>query len=157
MNGDWKDQDPFTVNGRGQATMDRHCSFFRAFQGWTSMTHSEPGTGTLRVLPILKEAISYIMLRALMPDVPKHEFPGYSEPKIFYLDSKYHEILFNEMISIPAMKPGDAIFWHPDLIHRYVNNMREMFQIRKGSEAFSKSRFEEKTTVSQKRTHKTSP
>ncbi|TRY78133.1 hypothetical protein TCAL_15298 [Tigriopus californicus] len=121
LNGDWKDQDPFTVNGRGQATMDRHCSFFRTFQGWTALTPSEPGTGTLRVLPVLKEAISYIMLRALMPDVPKHEFPGYSEPKIFYLDPKYHEVLFNEMISIPAMNPGDAVFWHPDLVHSVEN------------------------------------
>lgn len=68
--------------------MDRYdaanaCSVFRSFQGWLSLSHCEPGIaqcvclranlltllcmhagkGALQVLPFLKEATAYIMLR----------------------------------------------------------------------------------------------
>ena len=46
--GDWENYDPFVVGGRGICKMDEHCSFFRAFQGWTSLTEGGPDEGTLR-------------------------------------------------------------------------------------------------------------
>ena len=48
FDGRWEEHDPFTVGGRGVCTMDEHCSFFRAFQGWTSLSEAGPGEGTLR-------------------------------------------------------------------------------------------------------------
>ena len=50
--------------------------YFRAFQGWMSLSHSRPGTGTLRVLPLLKESTAYWILRPFLSDVPKDLFPG---------------------------------------------------------------------------------
>jgi hypothetical protein len=50
--------------------------YLRAFQGWMSLSHSRPGTGTLRVLPLLKESTAYWILRPFLPDVPKDLFPG---------------------------------------------------------------------------------
>jgi hypothetical protein len=41
-----------------------------------SLSHSRPGTGTLRVLPLLKESTAYWILRPFLPDVPKDLFPG---------------------------------------------------------------------------------
>ena len=40
-------------------------TFFRAFQGWTAMTESGPGDGTLMLLPNVKEAMAYLLLRPL--------------------------------------------------------------------------------------------
>ena len=48
LSGNWEEHDPFLVGGRGVCKMDEHCSFFRAFQGWTSLSEAGPGDGTLR-------------------------------------------------------------------------------------------------------------
>lgn len=48
------------------ANLSRHrnqCSIFRPWQGWTSLSSTGPGEGTLRVLPLLSLASAYIMLR----------------------------------------------------------------------------------------------
>ena len=41
-----------------------------SLQGWTAMTPSNPGEGTLQLFPLLKEGISYVMMRPLMKDIP---------------------------------------------------------------------------------------
>ena len=74
--GNWEHFKPFLVNGRGQSIMDKHCSFFRAFQGWTALTSAGPGSGTLKLLPILKETISYLLLKPLMSNEKTSPFPG---------------------------------------------------------------------------------
>ncbi len=71
--GRWEDYDPFLVGGRGQAVMDEHCSFFRAFQGWTSLSRAGPGEGTIRILPLLKEATAALLLRPLLKGVKGYE------------------------------------------------------------------------------------
>ena len=35
------------------------------FQGWTALTESGPGDGTLTLLPNVKEAMAYLLLRPL--------------------------------------------------------------------------------------------
>jgi len=45
------------------------CGVFRAFQGWTSLSHTGPNEGTLRVYPYLKEMSAYLMLRPLFRSV----------------------------------------------------------------------------------------
>ena len=39
------------------------CSVFRPWQGWTALSHTGPGEGTLCVLPSLSLATAYIILR----------------------------------------------------------------------------------------------
>jgi len=117
FDGDWENLDPFCVQGRGMANMDEHCSFFRAFQGWTSLTTSGPGDGTLRVLPLLKEVIAHVMMRPLLDDIPENMIPGYQPTKLFYLVPQIHSKLMNAMVSIPEVNPGDTVWWHCDLIH----------------------------------------
>ena len=97
------------------------CTAFRAFQGWLSLSNSQPGTGTLRVLPLLKETTAYIMMRPFLSDVGKNQMPGCVPSKTFHVSQKWHPDIYNELISIPRIFPGDTVWWHPDLIHSVEN------------------------------------
>ena len=33
------------------------------------------------------------------------------------VNSEYHSLLLKGLVSIPKMKPGDTVWWHPDVIH----------------------------------------
>jgi len=115
--GNWEDHDPFCVNGRGSAIMDDHCSFFRAFQGWTSLTESGPGDGTIRVLPRLKEPLSHILMRSLLDDIDEDQILGHQPGKLQKLDYDYQHKLWDSLVSLPKVHPGDTVWWHADLVH----------------------------------------
>ena len=85
--------------------------------GWTSLTTSGPGNGTLRVLPLLKEVIAHVMMRPLLDDIPENMIPGYRPNKLYYLVPQIHSKLMDAMVSIPEVNPGDSVWWHCDLIH----------------------------------------
>ena len=89
---------------------------FRAFQGWMSLSNSEPSTGTLKVLPLLKEPTAYILLRPFLSDVKENEMPGCVPSKTFQISHKWHPDLFNNLVSLPKLYPGDTVWWHPDLV-----------------------------------------
>ena len=72
----------------------------------------------IRVLPLAKESIAFIMMRPFLKDVAEDELPGYEEGKIFFLNPSIHSALYNALISIPKVFPGDTVWWHPDLVHR---------------------------------------
>ena len=57
-------------------------------------------------------------MRPFLHDMGSDELPGYEEGKIFYLDPSFHGRLYNSLVSIPKVYPGDTVWWHPDLIHR---------------------------------------
>ena len=89
---------------------------FRTFQGWTALTEQGPNDGTLQLIPIVK-GMSYILTRALLDDVPENELCGSKAGKALSINEKYHSLLLEGLISIPKMKPGDTIWWHPDVVH----------------------------------------
>ena len=97
------------------------CTVFRAFQGWLSLSNAEPGTGTLKVLPLLKEPTAYLMLRPFLSDVRENQMPGCIPSKAFHISRKWHPDLYDNLISIPKIYPGDTVWWHPDLIHSIEN------------------------------------
>ena len=37
--------------------------------------------------------------------------------KALSVNKDYHELLLKGLVSIPKMKPGDTIWWHPDIVH----------------------------------------
>lgn len=51
---------------------------FRSFQGWMSLSNTQPGGGTLRLCPLVKHSISYVMLRPLLKDVLDERYGKYS-------------------------------------------------------------------------------
>ena len=63
--GKWESHDPFNLSHRGGVMGSHEVSFFRAFQGWTALTASGPGDGTLTLLPNVKEATAFLLLRPL--------------------------------------------------------------------------------------------
>ena len=67
FSGNWQAYDPFSLSQRGRCSMGGggDITFFRAFQGWTALTESGPGDGTLMLLPNVKEAMAYLLLRPL--------------------------------------------------------------------------------------------
>ncbi len=106
------------------------CSVFRPWQGWTSLSSTGPGEGTLRVIPFLNLTMAYILLRPffrLRPsserdDIPlgfEHwelnldgtEYPG-SELTAQVLTERTHPHLRLEksVTSVPRVEPGDQVY-----------------------------------------------
>jgi hypothetical protein len=118
--GNWQDYDPFDLSSRLEIEFipsPAVCRVFRAFQGWTALTAQGQGDGTLQVIPFIKEATSYLMLRPLLEDVPYDDWCGSLAKKAFNVNKEWHAPLIQGLCSIPKLQPGDTVFWHPDLIH----------------------------------------
>ncbi|KAI1342308.1 DUF1479-domain-containing protein, partial [Xylariaceae sp. FL0016] len=134
--GRWEEWDGWVMDNRPDAKVDLYrqqggCSSFRAMQGWLSLCNSGPGEGTLRVLPNLKLATAYIMLRPFFVDRDDDEidfsqptFPGATPGKGQFIPTpKYHPHLEQQksMVSVQKVHPGDFMYWHCDLAHEVEN------------------------------------
>lgn len=144
--GKWRSHDPYDLAGRLNARSSLYgrpgqSSVFRTFQGWVAISETAPGEGTLRVFPSVLLSNAYLILRPFFrptvppssPDIrdPKNwefdlsdpEFPGiiprdggYVGP--FPTPEKHpHLRLEKAMTSVPKVYPGDAVFWHCDVVH----------------------------------------
>ncbi|GAA6064369.1 hypothetical protein JCM10212_004102 [Sporobolomyces blumeae] len=132
--------DSWDLSPRLNATTDLYdgkgqCSVFRGFQGWTSLSHTSPGEGTLQVFPDVNLASAYIILRPFFRprrgredklgfddwevDLDSTDFPGSVKGKGQELSpsSHPHLRLAETMTSIPAVAPGSQAFWHADVVH----------------------------------------
>ena len=89
---------------------------FRTFQGWVALTEQGPGDGTLQLIPIAK-SMAYILTRALMDDVHETNLCDSKPARALSINNKYHSLLLKGLVSIPKMKPGDTVWWHPDVVH----------------------------------------
>jgi hypothetical protein len=92
------------------------CSMFRTCQGWTALTRQGKGDGTLQLIPIANSMV-YILLRALQDDVPEDDLCGAQPGRALSVDPRWHAPLIDGRTSIPLMQPGDAVFWHSDVVH----------------------------------------
>jgi len=147
--GEWdhpeRGYDPYDAAGRIHAVTDLYggpgaCSMFRAFQGWLAMSELRPWEGTLMVVPIVKEAEVYVLLRPFFKAVKSLEEVGRNK----YLDEDNWEFTGGEkmgselhgsvpglcqelsdelhphlrldksLVNIPEVKPGDYVVWHCD-------------------------------------------
>lgn len=110
--------DPFDAAGRTEAAgADANaCSVFRTWQGWTALTGQGPGEGTLLVVPIA-HAIAWVLLRPFLPDVPAESLCGAEDARALWITPDWHAPLLRALRPIPAVEPGDTMWWHPDLIH----------------------------------------
>lgn len=113
-----------------------HSSVFRAFQGWTALTHTAPREGTIRLYPNVKAVISYVLLRPFFrpPEDPsaildatawtfdpdESWFPGTFKDQSQYLsDSSHPHLRLKEcLLHIPELQPGDTVCWHSDVSSR---------------------------------------
>ncbi|KAJ7210510.1 DUF1479-domain-containing protein [Mycena pura] len=136
----WRQHDPYTATPRVHAKQDLYnapnqCSIFRPWQGWTALSSTGPGEGTLRVLPMLKLATAYWMLRPFFrarhpaASLEWHDWneldldaPGFAGcgmgTGLELSDATHpHLRLAKTMISVPRVEPGDQVYWHCDMIH----------------------------------------
>lgn len=144
--GEWEKYNPYSVRGRLRANMDLYngagaCSMFRMFQGWLSMSTAGAHEGTLLVMPLLRQATAYWLLRPFFG--PPANLPGGSEPSAAYLRSfrllpkqtsalqgatpgmaqelsallHPHLRLSEAMTHMPTVQPGDYVAWHCDTVH----------------------------------------
>jgi hypothetical protein len=146
FSGEWKNHDPYELEGRLNARSSLYgrpnqSTVFRTFQGWLAISETAPTQGTLKVFPDVLLSNVYIMLRPfftpIVPvdseaiydpanwkyDISTSEFPGlhprdggYGGPKPTPA-SHPHMRLEGTMISVPKVNPGDAVFWHCDVVH----------------------------------------
>jgi hypothetical protein len=126
FDGNWRAHDPFDAAGRTavrEIPSPAVCSMFRTFQGWTALTPQGPGDGTLQVIPIL-DAVVYMLLRALRDDVPEDSLCGAEPGRALSAIPEWHAPLLPALRSIPLVEPGDAVFWHPDVVHAVEDTHR---------------------------------
>ena len=116
---DWRTYDPFDAAHRPEVReipSPAVCRMFRTYQGWTALTEQGPGDGTLRLLP-LPNAIVYVLLRPLCDDVPDDSLCDAAPGRALGIVERWHAPLLRGIVSIPAVYPGDTVWWHPDLVH----------------------------------------
>jgi hypothetical protein len=119
FSGNWREYDAFDGAWRPdvrEIPSPAVCSMFRTYQGWTALTRQGKGDGTLQLIPIAN-AMVYILLRALQDDVREDDLCGAEPGRALSVDPKWHEALTEGRTSIPLMEPGDAVFWHSDVVH----------------------------------------
>ena len=92
------------------------CSAFRTFQGWTALADMAPSEGVLHVIPI-PSAMAYVLLRALQDDVAADDLCGAENGQALPISERWHPALMPALTPIPAVAPGDTVWWHGDLIH----------------------------------------
>lgn len=119
FDGRWRDYDPW--DGAYRTEVDEYpstvmCSAFRTFQGWTALSEMRPDDGVLNVVPI-PSAMAYLLLRALQDDIPEDDLCGAANGQALPVDAKYHDVLLPALTPIPAVEPGDTVWWHGDVIH----------------------------------------
>ena len=116
---DFENYDPFNATFRDttqEIESPAVSHVFRTFQGWVALTEQGPGDGTLQLIPIAK-SMAYILTRALMDDVDESNLCESKPARALSINSKYHALLLRGLVSIPKMKPGDTVWWHPDVVH----------------------------------------
>ncbi|KAL7619368.1 hypothetical protein AAE478_009905 [Parahypoxylon ruwenzoriense] len=145
--GTWEDYDPWDASTRIPAIIDNYnglgaCSMFRMFQGWLSMSTTNPFEGTLMVNPAIKLSTAYLLLRPFFRPVKdvnlmcREEYlaaenwefvgsemtselqgatPGHGQELNTVLHP--HLDLSRTMVHVPTIKPGDFVVWHCDTIH----------------------------------------
>jgi hypothetical protein len=92
------------------------CSAFRTFQGWTALSDMAPTEGVLHTVPI-PAAMAYLLLRALQDDVAPDDLCGAANGQTLPINERWHPLLMPALTPIPAVEPGDTVWWHGDLIH----------------------------------------
>ncbi|KAJ3827220.1 hypothetical protein EV361DRAFT_167826 [Lentinula raphanica] len=146
LTGQWRKHDPYALSGRLNARSSLYrrpnqATVFRTFQGWLAMSETEPHQGTLKVFPNVVLSNAYIILRPffrpLVPidskdildvknwayDISYADFPGilprdggFTGPRPTP-ETHPHLMLEKTMTSVPKVMPGDAVFWHCDVVH----------------------------------------
>ena len=145
LEGKWEEYDPWNISHRAEAVVDMYggsgsYSAFRSIQGmytvifnpkipliiggWLSLSNNGPNKGTLTLLPDLRLATAYIILRPFFDDDNKLDikstyFYGAQPGKAHFLkDIWYPELqILRTIVPVPECPLGSYVFWHCDIVH----------------------------------------
>ncbi|KAF9266403.1 DUF1479-domain-containing protein [Marasmius fiardii PR-910] len=146
LSGNWRAHNPYDWSSRLNACKSlhhkpHHASIFRTFQGWLAISNTGPSRGTLRVFPDVLLSNAYIILRPFFRPTLSPDSNNFLKPENWAFDISYpefpglelrnggffvplptvethpHMFLDKTMTSIPDVSPGDAVFWHCDVVH----------------------------------------
>jgi len=144
--GEWEEFDPWDAAARLGVVSDIYggvgaCGIFRMAQGWLSMSDVKGGEGHLLVNPMLKGAMTYLLMRPFFEAIKGAEqlsADEYLHPSNWRLEPEPtptlqgatpghgqelsaslhpHLSLLTTMIHVPHVYPGDYVAWHCDTIH----------------------------------------
>lgn len=124
FSGRWRDHDPWDAAHRTEIyefPSTVMCSAFRTFQGWTALSEMRPTDGVLHVVPI-PSAMAYVLLRALQDDVEGDDLCGAVNGQSLPISERWHSVLLPALSPIPAVEPGDTVWWHCDVIHAVADD-----------------------------------
>ena len=65
----------------------------------------------------IPSAMAYLLLRALQDDVADDDLCGAANGQALPISEKWHPVLMPALTPIPAVEPGDTVWWHGDMIH----------------------------------------
>lgn len=84
---------------------------FRTFQGWTALSEMHPSDGVLHIAPI-PVAAAY---RAVVGLAGELGIDG--DPRPAPVRDAGDDLVARALTPIPAVAPGDTVWWHGDLFH----------------------------------------
>jgi hypothetical protein len=84
---------------------------FRAFQGWTALSEMHPCDGVLH-LAAVPNAAAYSLVKGIADELGVE-----AEPTPAPRRAGPDELVLPALRPIPAVEPGDTVWWHGDLFH----------------------------------------
>jgi hypothetical protein len=114
LTGGLEAHDAFDAAHRTGSTVESPvgCTVFRTFQGWTALSEMQPDDGVLHVVPI-PWAVGYRLVHGLASELGLVGDEPTPAPRRDAGDA----MLERAMVPIPAVEPGDTVWWHGDLFH----------------------------------------
>lgn len=101
--------DPWDAAHRTSASTEG--TVFRTFQGWTALSEMRPADGVLHVAAVPLVG-AYILVAGIAG-----ELGVAADPQPAPRRSAADELVRSALKPIPAVVPGDTVWWHGDLIH----------------------------------------
>ncbi len=112
---------PYLVNNRNHSSAKGPFNIdpapFVPWHGFISLSHW-PEQGTLRIVPMMRVGTAFVLLRPFYEDIDQIEdmMLGARDDSPLQITKEFHEQLLGAFVPLPPLYPGDAVFWHPDLI-----------------------------------------
>jgi hypothetical protein len=88
---------------------------FRTFQGWTALSDMHPSDGVLHLAPVLSAPV-HLLVQGIAGELGLA-----GEPVPTPRRAAGDELLHSALAPIPAVEPGDTVWWHGDIIHSVAN------------------------------------
>jgi hypothetical protein len=87
-------------------------SVFRTFQGWTALSEMRPDDGVLHTIPI-PSAATHSLIEGLAGELGLLGDDPTPAPR----RARPDPLLLDALTPIPAVEPGDTVWWHGDVFH----------------------------------------